>query len=75
MQVGGAADALGFFSGLRQRGQQQSGEDCDDRDHDQQFDQGEKFRAFVGGFHFSRLLGVFFCFVLFLVLFVCFELD
>ena len=34
----GAINSVGLFFGFGQSGQEHTGEDCDDRDHDQQFD-------------------------------------
>ena len=53
LQVGRAGDGLRFFTGLRQRGQQHGSQDGDDRDHDQQFDQGETLFIL---FHFLTFL-------------------
>ena len=40
-----AINPVGLFFGLGQRGQKHTGEDGDDRNHDQQFDQGEGARG------------------------------
>ena len=42
-QVADALRGLRLLTGLPQRGEQDGGEDRDDRDHDQEFDQGERF--------------------------------
>lgn len=42
-EVVDAGRAARFLSCLVQRRQQHGGENCDDRDHNQQFDQGEEF--------------------------------
>ena len=41
LQIVHATDGLRFGLGLRQRGQEQCGEDCNDGDNHQQFDQRE----------------------------------
>jgi len=43
LEIAGAIDRLGPPTRLIQSGQQHRGENCDDRNHDQKFDQGELF--------------------------------
>jgi hypothetical protein len=51
-QIAQALDALGFGFGLRKRGKEKAGEDCDNSDNDKQFDESKTAPAnWSLGFH------------------------